>query len=84
MLFKFILIDEIYANIRLWGFFYFLWGFFCKTRIALGREIKFSCLGKKLTRSWLEFRLTEERLLGFKLEIPEHDAIKQEAGKSCS
>lgn len=79
MLFKTILIDEICANIRLWGF-----GFFCKIGIAPGRAIMFSCLDKKLTRSWPEFRLTGERLLGFKLEIPEHDAIKQEAGKSCS
>lgn len=47
----------------------------------------FSCLCKKLTRSWPKFRLTGVKLLGFKLEIPEHDAIKQEtqeAGKSCS
>jgi len=29
-----------------------------------------------LTRSWPELRLTEEKLLGIKLETPEHDTIK--------
>lgn len=63
------------------GFFFFSFG---KIGIAPRREIMFSCPGKKLTRFWPEFKLTGERLLGFKLEIPEHDAIKQNAAKSCS
>lgn len=38
MLFKFILIDEIYANIRLWVFLNFLWVFLVKLVLLQGEK----------------------------------------------
>lgn len=46
MLFKFILIDEIYANIRLWGFLNFLWVFLVKLVLLQGEKSYLAALVK--------------------------------------